>query len=109
MTPEQRKQAEEILRENLSDTLWTFINTYPVAYKADIMLKDWIIEAMEALASLRVAEEKRMPTEEEKKAELKSYLNKLITPFDDFVKFRIETAFEYGWDACYSRLTGDDK
>jgi len=42
--------AEEILKDNLNESLWTFICTYPVTYKADEMLKDWIIEAMHEFA-----------------------------------------------------------
>ena len=45
------KTRDEILKDELSDNLWTFISTYPVAYKSDKMLKDWIIEAMEEYAS----------------------------------------------------------
>lgn len=44
------KTAEEILKENLNESLWTFISTYPVAYKSDVMLKDWILVAMEQYA-----------------------------------------------------------
>jgi hypothetical protein len=43
---DERKRAEEILQDNMSDTLLIFINTYPVSYGADKMLKDWIIDAM---------------------------------------------------------------
>ena len=53
---EPAEGAEEILKDNLNEHLWTFINTYPVAFKADMMLKDWIIEAMEAYAALAVEE-----------------------------------------------------
>jgi len=53
------KSVEEILEDNLNESLWTFISTYPVAYKSELMLKDWIIEAMEEYAS------RRMPSEEE--------------------------------------------
>lgn len=44
------KEAEKILEDNLNEHLWTFISTYPVAYKADLMLKDWIIDAMQEYA-----------------------------------------------------------
>ena len=44
------KSAEETLKDNLNESLWTFISTYPVAYKSDVMLKDWILEATEEYA-----------------------------------------------------------
>jgi hypothetical protein len=43
--------AEEILKDNMSENLWTFICSYPVAFQSDKMLKDWIIDAMEEYAS----------------------------------------------------------
>lgn len=46
-----KKTAEEILKDNLSENLWTFINSYPVARGSDKMLKDWIIDSMEAYTS----------------------------------------------------------
>ena len=42
----ERQRAEEILKDNLNESLIVFINTYPVAYKSEIMLKDWILDAM---------------------------------------------------------------
>lgn len=56
---EHRESAEEILKDNLNESLWLFINTYPVAFKSKIMLKDRIVQAMEQYA------QQRMPTEEE--------------------------------------------
>jgi len=57
--------AEEILEDNMNKSLWTFISTYPVAYKSDIMLKEWIIDAMEEYR------QQGMPTEEEIKEWIK--------------------------------------
>ena len=64
--------AEEILKENLNESLWTFISTYPVAYKSDLMLKDWILMAMEEYAKLPIKEQESKPIYDE------AYLNECI-------------------------------
>jgi hypothetical protein len=48
--------AEKILRDHLNEFLWTFISTYSVTLKAGVMLKDWIITAMQEFAAQQVAE-----------------------------------------------------
>jgi len=45
------KTAKEILKDELSENLWLFICAYPVAYKSDEMLVDWIADAMKQYAS----------------------------------------------------------
>ena len=44
---EAPKSAREVLRDNLNDLSWELVTTHPVAYHADKMLADWIIDAME--------------------------------------------------------------
>lgn len=56
------KSALEVLRNNMNDNLWTFISTYPVAHKSDIMLRDWIIDAMKEYAQSHQVE---MPSDEQ--------------------------------------------
>jgi hypothetical protein len=51
--PESIKSAEEVLRNNMNESLWKFINDYPVAYKSEVMLKDWIVDAMEEYTNLK--------------------------------------------------------
>ena len=40
----------------MNEILWTFIITYPVAYKSDEMLKDWIIKAMQSYHEAKLKE-----------------------------------------------------
>jgi len=54
------RTAEEILKDNMNEHLWTFICTYPVAYKSDTMLSDWIIGAMQEFAS-----QQKKPTDQD--------------------------------------------
>jgi len=60
---EEIKSAEEILEDNMNESLWTFINTYPVACKSDKMLKDWIIDAMQAYHSQFVISDEEIKKE----------------------------------------------
>jgi hypothetical protein len=60
MTPEQRKQAEGILH---SKGFFVMTHKEGSEHVRKVFI-DPVIEAMEAYASLRLAEEKRMPTEE---------------------------------------------
>jgi len=50
------KMAEEILHDNLNEHLSIFVNTYPVAYQSEQMLKDWIVNAMKDYHQAKLAE-----------------------------------------------------
>jgi len=45
------KTAKEILKGEMSENLWTFICSYPVSYKSEEKLVEWIIDAMQEYAA----------------------------------------------------------
>jgi hypothetical protein len=64
LTEQPVQSAEEILKDEMSENLWKFICSYPVGFKSDEMLKDWIIQAMDIYAS-RFKGQIQFPTDEE--------------------------------------------
>ena len=50
------KTAEEILKDEMPENLWTFICSYPVSYKSEEKLVEWIIDAMQEYAAQFKAE-----------------------------------------------------
>ncbi len=55
----------EILKDNMNESLWTFINNYPVAHGTDITIKDWIVDAMKEYASQFQPKEIVLPSDKE--------------------------------------------
>ena len=54
------KTAEEILKGEMSENLWTFICSYPVSYKSEEKLVEWIIDAMQEYAAQFKAEKEKV-------------------------------------------------
>lgn len=57
------KTAEEILKDEMPENLWTFICSYPVAYKSEEKLVEWIIDAMQEYAAQFKAEQEKVTDE----------------------------------------------
>jgi len=53
------KTAKEILKGEMSENLWTFICSYPVSYKSEEKLVEWIIDAMQEYAAQFKAEKEK--------------------------------------------------
>lgn len=53
------KTAEEILKGEMPENLWTFICSYPVSYKSEEKLVEWIIDAMQEYAAQFKAEKEK--------------------------------------------------
>ncbi len=89
MTPEQRKQAEEILELHYKN------------HKKRIPFYDNVYKAMEAFASLCDAEEKRMPTDKEgQMISFKRYPDHGKDPDQQ----KKQAAFFLGWRMCLDEL-----
>ena len=57
------KTAEEILKGEMSENLWTFICSYPVSYKSEEKLVEWIIDAMQEYAAQFRKEQEKVTNE----------------------------------------------
>lgn len=66
------KTAEEILKGEMSENLWTFICSYPVSYKSEEKLVEWIIDAMQEYAAQFKAEQEKV-TDDVLRTELKRF------------------------------------
>jgi hypothetical protein len=91
---ESIKSAEEILKDELSENIWTFICSYPVGHGENIMLKDWIIEAMQEYANQ--FSQKGMTDEDIKNAAL-DYID--YADDKDTLKTRYLTRSQYAKEA----------
>ena len=67
------KTAEEILKDEMPENLWTFICSYPVAYKSEEKLVEWIIDAMQEYAAQFKAEQEKVTDEDIEKEALRRF------------------------------------